>query len=33
MNYVQDEDVKAVAVLPELDGKEEDLADGWDHLV
>ena len=33
MDYVKDDDVKSAAVLPELDGEEEELADDWDSLV
>ena len=33
MGYVKDNDIKAVAVLPEVDGEEEDLADDWDSLA
>jgi len=32
MGYVKDSDVKAVTVLPEVDGEEEELADDWDLL-
>jgi hypothetical protein len=32
--YVEDSDVKAAAVLPEVDGKEEEpLRDNWDFLT
>jgi hypothetical protein len=30
--YVKDEDVKAAAVLPEVDGEEEDLPMDWDSI-
>ena len=33
MGYVKDEDVKAAAVLPEVDGEEEDLPMDWDSLA
>ena len=33
MGFVKDNDIKAVAVLPEVDGEEEDLADDWDSLA
>ena len=33
MGYVKDDDIKAAAVLPEVDGEEEDLADDWDSLA
>jgi hypothetical protein len=33
MGYVKDDDVKSAAVLPEVDGEEEDLADNWDSLT
>ena len=32
MGYVKDDDIKSAAVLPEVDGDEEDLADNWDSL-
>jgi hypothetical protein len=32
LGYVKDSDVKAAAVLPEVDGDEEELADGWDAI-
>jgi hypothetical protein len=32
MGLVQDDDVKSAAVLPEVDGEEEDLALDWDSL-
>ena len=32
MGYVKDEDVKAAAVLPEVNGEEEELATDWDSL-
>ena len=32
MGYVKDEDVKAAAVLPEVNGEEEELAADWDSL-
>jgi hypothetical protein len=33
LGYVQDSDVKSAAVLPEVDGAEEELADDWDSLA
>ena len=33
MGYVKDDDVKAAAVLPEVDGEEDELAADWDSLV
>jgi len=33
MRYVKDDDVKSAAVLPEVDGEEEELADDWDLLA
>jgi len=33
MGYVEDNDVKSAAVLPEVDGEEDYLADGWDSLT
>ena len=33
MGYVRDDDVKSAAVLPEVDGEEEELADDWDSLA
>ncbi len=32
MGYVKDDDIKAAAVLPEVDGEEEDLADDWESI-
>jgi hypothetical protein len=32
MGYVKDIDVKAVAVLPEVDGDEEELEENWDMI-
>ena len=32
MGYVKDEDVKAAAVLPEVNGVEEELAEDWDSI-
>ena len=32
LGYVKDDDVKAVAVLPAVDGKEEKLAEDWDSI-
>jgi hypothetical protein len=33
MGYVKDSDLKSAAVLPEVDGKEEELAYDWDSLT
>ena len=33
MGYVRDSDVKATAVLPEVDGKENELESDWDSVV
>ena len=32
LGYVQDNDVKAAAVLPAVDGDEEELAEDWDSI-
>jgi hypothetical protein len=32
MGYVQDDDVRAAAVLPEVEGKEEILPIDWDVI-
>jgi hypothetical protein len=32
LGYVRDDDVKAAAVLPAVDRKEEELADDWDSI-
>ena len=32
MGYVKDSDVLNAAVLPELDGEKEDLANDWDAM-
>ena len=32
MGYVKDDDVMAAAVLPEVNGKEEELAKNWDSI-
>ena len=32
LGYVRDEDVKAVAVLPEVNSEEEELEVDWDAL-
>jgi hypothetical protein len=32
MGYVKDTDVKAVAVLPEVDGDEDELEENWDMI-
>lgn len=31
--YVKDEDVRAAAILPEVDGEEEELPMDWDSLA
>lgn len=33
MGLVQDTDASSVAVLPEVEGEEEALADGWDAIT
>ena len=33
LGYGKDDDVKAAAVLPAVDGKEEELADDWDSIA
>lgn len=33
MGYVKDDDVKAAAVLPEVNGEEEELAADWDSAL
>ncbi|KAF8805656.1 hypothetical protein BYT27DRAFT_7104087 [Phlegmacium glaucopus] len=33
MGYVKDDDVKLAAVLPEVDGEEEEPADNWDSVA
>jgi hypothetical protein len=32
MGLVKDKDIYAVTVLPEIDGDEEELAEGWDAI-
>lgn len=32
LGYVKDNDVKAAAVLPAVDGKEDELAENWDCI-
>ncbi|KDR70620.1 hypothetical protein GALMADRAFT_76041, partial [Galerina marginata CBS 339.88] len=32
LGYVKDSDVKAAAVLPEVDGDEQELPDNWDAI-
>ena len=32
LGYVNDNNVKAAAVLPVVDGKEEELAEDWDSI-
>jgi hypothetical protein len=32
MGYVKDNGVKAVSVLPEVDGDEEELGEDWDMI-
>ena len=33
MGYVRDSDTKATAVLPEVDGEEDELAMDWDNVI
>jgi hypothetical protein len=33
MGYVKDTDVKSAAVLLEVDGEEEELAENWDRIM
>ena len=33
MGYVRDSDVKATAVLPEVDGEENELEIDWDSVI
>jgi hypothetical protein len=34
MDYVKDSDLKAAAILPEVDGEEEEeLAEDWDSVT
>ena len=33
MGYVKDSDVKSAAVLPEVDGAEEELEYDWDTII
>jgi hypothetical protein len=32
LGYVKDKDVLAVTVLPEVEGDEDELRDGWDAI-
>jgi hypothetical protein len=32
LGYVRDRDVQAVTTLPEVEGDEEELLDGWDAI-
>ena len=32
LGYVKDKDVLAVAALPDVEGNEEELPDGWDAI-
>jgi hypothetical protein len=32
MGYVKDNDVKAAAILPEVEGDEDELEEGWDNI-
>jgi hypothetical protein len=32
LGYVRDQDVCAVTMLPDVEGDEEDLQDGWDAI-
>jgi hypothetical protein len=33
MGFVEDNDIKAVATLPDVDGEEKVLDDGWDDIT
>ena len=33
LGYVKDNDVKAVTILPEVEGEEEELGDDWDAIL
>lgn len=33
MGYVKDSDIEAAAILPEVDGEEEALANDWDDIL
>jgi len=33
LNLVQNSDIKAAAVLPDIIGDEDELALGWDHIL
>ena len=33
MGYIKDNDIKAVTVVPEVEGEKEELADDWDAIV
>jgi hypothetical protein len=32
LGYVRDQDVLVVTMLPDVEGDEEDLQDGWDAI-
>jgi hypothetical protein len=32
LGYVRDKDVLAVTILPDVEGDEEELPDGWDAI-
>ena len=32
MGYVKDNDIKAAAILPEVEGDEDELEEGWDNI-
>ena len=32
MGYVKDSDIKAAAILPDVVGEEEELAEDWDRI-
>jgi hypothetical protein len=33
LGYVKDKDITAITVLPEVEGDEEELEEGWDAIV
>ena len=32
MGYVKDNDIKAATILPEVEGDEDELEEGWDNI-
>jgi hypothetical protein len=32
MGYVKDNNIKAAAILPEVEGDEDELEEGWDNI-